>query len=1112
MKTALSITLLGLAGVLLTSAGPHASGASVDAEFFEQKIRPILAEKCFECHSADSKSLKGNLLLDSRDGMLKGGDTGPSIVPGAPDKSLLISAIHYADPETAMPPKKAGGKLPAGVIADINAWVLAGAPWPETATSAKKTSKKFDLAQRKQDHWCWKPPVSSPAPNVRDSAWPRSNADRFILAKLEAAGLQPAPAADKNTLLRRVTFDLTGLPPSPKDLARFLEDTSPEAFSKAVDRLLAAPQFGERWARHWMDLVRYAESRGHEFDHPIPNAWQYRDYLVRSFNEDVPYDRFVKEHIAGDLIPARLQKTTGANESILGTGFWFLTEEVHSPVDLRQDEVDRIDNRVDVMSKTFLGLTVACARCHDHKFDAISQKDYYALTGFLISSSQRLVRFETMEQERKAAEAAEAIRREISPALAQATARVLGAGIESLPATLQSVRDAFLARKEPGEPLAAAWSTELKAAQQKPEHVLHAFAKTWLSASPVLPAALKTSSEPASSAPSTQPAPDTRVLADYTSPSPSPWIQDGFAFGKAPTRAGTIIPGPSPDSPIEAVATVTAARRHPAWREISSKGDRDPGRLGELQRSGQTLRTPEFTINGGSLWYLVRGAGSAYSVVESHLMVGGPLHGKVVTTWENSGRWDWVKHDLSAYSGHRAHVELMPKGKEDFEVAMVVESSEKPPLPTALADLKKAFSTNGSDAVASLQTALRSSAAFLKNWSEESASACSPQDAALANWMVHALDLFCPPTSPERLALAQAVRPLIERYQTAATSFPNESQLATAMFEGSGVDEFLLKRGSPKTPVSQVPRRFIEAIAGPKPLAPAIGSGRRELAETIASPANPLTARVIVNRVWHHLFGRGIVPTVDNFGVLGQEPSHQELLDTLAVHFTTDLHWSLKALIRELVLSSTYAMGSQPASVGAEEKDPQNVLLHRMNLKRLEGEAIRDAILSVSGRIDLTTGGPSVPIFITPFMEGRGRPKSGPLDGDGRRSVYIGIKRNFLSPMMLAFDTPIPFNTMGRRNVSNVPAQSLVMMNDPFVVQQAGVWAKNLEPKASPEDKLRSMYLSAFAREPVQEERADALLFIREQANSLNVSTEDPAVWADLAHVLFNAKEFIHLN
>ncbi len=382
----------------------------------------------------------------------------------------------------------------------------------------------------------------------------------------------------------------------------------------------------------------------------------------------------------------------------------------------------------------------------------------------------------------------------------------------------------------------------------------------------------------------------------------------------------------------------------------------------------------------------------------------------------------------------------------------------------------------------------------------------------MAQWMVRSLDTLCPAGAPERETLAKETREIVDRHNAVAASFKRESQTATAMFDGSGVDEFLLKRGSPKTPLNPVPRRFVEAIGGAEPPAQLQGSGRKELAEFIASPSNPLTSRVIVNRVWHHLFGRGLVATVDNFGVLGQAPSHQELLDTLAVRFATEQHWSLKTLIRELVLSRAYAMSSHPGSEKVEEADPENILLHRMNLKRLEGEAIRDSILAVSGRLDPKIGGPSVPIHITSFMEGRGKPKSGPLDGDGRRSLYIGIKRNFLSPMMRAFDTPRPFTTMGRRNVSNVPAQSLVLMNDPFVVEQAARWANSLAPELTTGERLRSMYYSAFSRPPLPEEEAEALAFLQEQATALGVPPSDTKVWNDLAHALFGTKEFIHIN
>ncbi|HJT76110.1 MAG TPA: DUF1549 domain-containing protein, partial [Gemmataceae bacterium] len=397
MATRAARTACVLATALAVAAGARAAEATPDGvEFFEKKVRPVLAEHCYRCHSAQAKKPKGGLLLDSRAALLKGGDNGPALVPGQPEHSRLIDAVRYTDVDLRMPPR---GKLPPQAVADLTAWVRSGAPWPAEAGKATvAVVHAFDLQARKRQHWAWQPVRPQPPPAVRDTAWPRSPVDRFILAKLEAKGLHPAPPADRRTLLRRVCFDLTGLPPKPEQVEAFARDDAPDAYEKVVDRLLASPQYGERWGRHWLDLVRYAETRGHEFDYPIPNAYQYRDYVIRAVSADVPYNQFVTEHIAGDLLDRpRRDPRTGSNESILGTAFWFLGEEVHSPVDVRQDEADRFDNRIDVMSKAFLGLTVACARCHDHKFDAISSRDYYALFGFLESSSYRLVRFDTLD-------------------------------------------------------------------------------------------------------------------------------------------------------------------------------------------------------------------------------------------------------------------------------------------------------------------------------------------------------------------------------------------------------------------------------------------------------------------------------------------------------------------------------------------------------------------------------------------------------------------------------------------------------------------------------------------------------------------------------------------
>ncbi len=977
-----------LAGCLAASATASALAGPADVEFFEQKIRPVLAERCFECHSVEAKSLKGNLLLDSKEGLLKGGDTGPAFDAAAPKKSLLLSAVHYADPETAMPPKKAGGKLSEQTIADLTAWVDAGAPWP-AGGSSKKTSKKFDLAQRKQDHWCWSPPKQHAAPAVRDAAWAKAPSDKFLLAKLEAAGLKPAPAADRSTLLRRVSFDLTGLPPTPAALEAFLADASPEALPRAVDRLLGSQAYGERWARHWMDLVRYAETRGHEFDPIIPNAWQYRDYLVRAFNADVPYNQFVKEHIAGDLMPARLKAGSGANESILATGFWFLGEEVHSPVDIRQDEVDRLDNRLDVMTKTFLGATVACARCHDHKFDAISQKDYYSLMGFLVSSSQRLARFETMETERKVSADLAQLRAQAGPELLRALVQAVRPEIDGLPEVLQAARTAALAAQPaPAGSRVEAWLAELTAAKTAEAHPLHAFAKAWLAPQlrpiaapvPVQPPVAPAAADP------TKPALAPLLIADYTRPGATAFLQDGSAFGSGPARPGSVLPGATPAAPVAGVVTHTAARRDLALSNLVNKGDADPGSLKDFARSGQTLRTPEVTLASGQLWYLVRGAGKAYAVVNSHLMIQGPLHGKLLTRWKDNGRWEWVNHALPTYAGHRAHVELVPDGTGLFEVAMVVDSETKPPLPDSFAPSTHApLAAADPDPLRALQFLLRETLAAAPKLGPDSA----PHLLALADWMARSSRLFCTEGSPAAVGLAAASKTWVDRHNALCAAVPKESHVASVMFDGTGANEFLLKRGSPKTPQAEVPRRFIEALAGTAPLGGSGGSGRLQLAEQIVAPETSLTSRVIVNRVWHHLFGRGIVPTVDNMGVLGQAPSHQELLDTLAVRFATEQRWSLKTLIREIVLSSAYAMSSAPADRRAEEADPENTLLHRMNLKRLEGEAIRDSMLTISGRLDQTPGGAKRPSVHHTLHGRQGQARLRPA---GRQRPAYGVR------------------------------------------------------------------------------------------------------------------------
>lgn len=1016
-----------------------------EIEFFEKQVRPLLVTYCYECHSGASAKLQAGLRLDYRDGLLSGGDSGPSIVPGDAQASLLVEALRYESYE--MPPQ---GKLDEREIEIIVRWINSGAVWPDEAPPELATpSPVFDLDKRKAAHWVWQSISSVEPPAVRQTQWPLSPIDQFILRDLEAAGLSPAEPLDREGLVRRLFFDLLGIPPTAEQVDAFLADTSPTAVERLVDALLQSPQFGERWGRHWLDLVRYAESRGHEFDNDTDNAFQYRDYVIRGLNADVPYDQWVTEHLAGDLLSEpRLNPQAGFNESVLGTGFWFLGEWVHSPVDIRKDEADRFDNMIDVMSKTFLGVTVACARCHDHKFDAISTADYYALSGFLQSSDYRQVRFDTLEQERRIAEQ-----------LAQLDQTYR-----------QRIGDALVAH-----PLAS--TAPVLAAQQ-----LTSFTP---------PAADDTGTPPTDKAP--------YVLVDYEQLSADDYMQDGQLFGQGPRRPGELFLITTDDGPRLRVATQHAAASDPFWKGLVSHhgpGVQLHNRLRSLPMDGRVLRTPTVFLQQGQVTCRVRGGGHVVACVDSHRLVAGPLHGETIVRIAPSDQWQWVSLNLNRYVGHRLHLEFIPDEDTSLEVSLVTQGA----TPEQRAQLER---RQQATAQAAEQTA---------TWIEQVWASATPDSEQIRQMVAQ--------WAHERELLRQQVQ--------------TSSRLAMAMRDGSGEDDHVLIRGNTAQPGPVVPRRFLSAVDGEQPLTISTRSGRLELAARINDPANPLAHRVIVNRIWHHLFGRGIVATTDDFGVLGQPPTHPQLLDHLAERFLQDGR-SIKRMIRYIVLSKTYQMSSR-ADAEAVQRDPKNLLWHHRPPKRLEGEAIRDALLAISGRLDASMQGPSIPIHLTPFMEGRGRPPhSGPLDGAGRRSIYIAVRRNFLSPFMLAFDTPVPFSTMGRRNVSNVPAQALILMNDPFVLDQARLWAQRvletpveeLLNKCSPGPsvsadsqaitaaRVAAMYRAAFARAPQPAELTAAVDYVlAPPADQVDraAPADSLARWTDLAHALINTKEFIFLR
>jgi hypothetical protein len=1079
---------------------------SEQLEFFEKKIRPVLSERCYKCHSVQSEKLKGGLLLDSFEGLMKGGEDGPVYTPDHPEKSRLIEALEYQNPDLQMPPK---GKLPKDQIAAFAEWIKMGAPWPKEEAPKRAEAVKtpsFDLEQRRREHWAWQPIKAGQPPNVKNLGWPANPVDRFILARLEQNDLHPALPADRRTLIRRVYFDLIGLPPQPKEVEDFLQDKSAGAYEKVVDRLLASPRFGERWARHWLDLVRYAETLGHEFDYPLQHAWRYRDYVIRAFNADVPYDQFVMEHIAGDLLPnPRKHPTEDFNESVIGTGFYWLGQRVHSPVDIRQDESDVIDNQIDVLSKTFLGMTVACARCHDHKFDAIAAKDYYALYGVLESSHYAQRSIDPPDKIAPKIEKLKELKKQIRQEAVSAWSRnsediTKGLMVMTKPA---SGSNADLLRR---------WSKAFEdKAISDPGHPLYAWIKSVGTNGAVTPEVFKErwNALVKESIPPTIADTNYQLFADFSRPDYDGWFPDGDAFLAGVGGEGDFIVGDS-NRPVAAILHEPSADDSVLSRRLEG-----------------ALRSPIFEIKHRYIHILAAGQQSRIKVcVDNFTMIRDPIYGGL-KKYLSSDTPAWLTFDLSMWQGHHAHIELC-----DVSTADTADEKEKDGTNGYLSASRVLFSDQSSPPVVttpptwslllgpapvdSIQSlAQRYANAFhqaIQTWSSNPAHPSSAEEAQLAylDWLARN-DLL-------KTASGRRLQELTAAYQQLESSVP-EPVMVPAMADGNGVNEHVFLRGSYKTPGDLVPRQFLSALANEKSNPFKNGSGRLELARCVIDSSNPLLSRVMVNRVWLHLFGRGIVSTPDDFGALGQPPTHPELLDWLANWYRTEADFSTKKLIRLLVTSSAYRMSSQPADALAEEKDAGNLLLHRMPVRRLEGEVIRDSMLTVSGRLEDTMFGSSVPTYLTEFMEGRGRPAaSGPIDGAGRRSIYLEIRRNFISPMMRTFDTPVPFTTIGRRTISNVPAQSLILLNDPFVLGQAQIWAHRMlaGTNATPGQHIAQMYLLAFGRQPSEREVAEALTFLKQQGELYGQAPpacwQDEKVWSDLCHVLFNVKEFVFVE
>ena len=831
-------------------------GSIVGNDFFERKIRPVLVEKCYGCHNANLKAPFGGLRLDTGAGLQRGGDSGAVIAPGKPaEQSLLYKALLYTPgSKLQMPPS---GRLADGVLEDFKAWIESGAADPRVATPAVAVTKK-----EQPPHWAFQP--LKPASKTIDEHM--------------AVG---APL-DKRAWIRRVTFDLTGLPPTPAEISAYLADGAAGADKRVIERLLASPHYGERWARHWLDLVRFAETNGHEYDNDKLDAWRYRDYVIRAFNEDLPYDRLVREHLAGDLLREPRISRDGAHlESPIASGMLWFGEVLNSATDSVKTRADVVDNQVDVVSKAFLGLTLSCARCHDHKFDPLPTREYYGIAGMMHSTYFREAVIDS-----PAREAAAAAIREMATAI---TAQMV-------------VPPPKIQLRTSDQLLKTGWHTSGQAFVSR--HGLRS------------------------------------LTGSLTS--------DKFKMPKF-------------------------------WIHVLLRGDLN-------ETNGKDGGSTRITLVAGDY-------------KSQHIA---PV---------NKARWQWKSIRMTLEHARTCYFEVVDRDTErEIELGGIVFSDDKEPPSFEVAD-----ATPRPDLQAQLDA------------------------------------LPKPPTSIFALI--------------SGDEEPRDVRVHI--------------RGSHENLGDVAPRGFLKAVGEASAIQP-LGSGRLELAEWIASPRNPLTARVFVNRVWKHHFGTGIVKSVDNFGMMGEAPSNLTLLDTLAQGFI-DSGWSIKWLHRAM-LASKYYRGALP-------------------VRRLEAEAISDSLLAVSGGLNRTLYGPGILPFISKYQDGRGKPKSGALDGEGRRSIYINIRRNFLPPMFLAFDYPLPISTIGGRGASTVPSQALLMMNNEFVEQQAKLWAERATREEPDESKrIAKLYNEAFGRDPAPQESTDTLAFAK--ANS----------WADLCHVLFNSAEFLYVQ
>ncbi len=941
------------------TASIHAQDPS-SPDFFESRIRPILVEHCIGCHGESQQ--EAGLRLDSGERFRQGSDSGLIFDSNLPDDSLILHAIRYED-DIRMPPD---GRLPDEQIRAIEQWVEAGALWPAEPVPQpnKAKSSVFELAK---DHWAFQPLRTKIAPaDVEPSQVPRRDAaviDKLIDAGLQEVGLYRNRIADRRTLIRRATFDLHGMPPTPQEVKEFENDSTNDAWPRLIDRLLASPRYGERWARHWLDVARYSDTKGYVRlkDNPLyPSAWTYRDYVIQAFNEDLPYDRFVLEQLAAGQLTAAHSETRNLvadrnPQSLAAMGFLTLGQRfINSPNDI-------IDDRIDVVTRGLLGLTVTCARCHDHKFDPVPTADYYSLHGVFASSYEP----------------------DVPPLI--------------LPTTDLAKHRAYI--------------DELERRKKQFDDFLHA-KKTELESS----------------------------------------------FRK---RAGEYL--------LAGQFEKVQANFLPVMFLIDASKDLNPA---VIQRWARLLEKSR------------------------------RRHDPVLTPWHELSQLAATESE-EAFA--QASTELISKwhgGPDDHRInRAILDALKSAPLHN-LKDVSERYSEVFANVDALWNTAKSTGATALSDTDLEEVRHLLYGTESPAVVPLNEIQdfLFVDATTQNQFHEQQRQ---IEDWIASPGAAPHAHVLLDSE---TPADSPIFLRGNASNPGEKVPRQFLQVLSSPDRRPFQTGSGRLELALAIVNPENPLTARVMVNRVWLHHFGNGLVRTPSDFGLRGESPTHPELLDYLASQFMAN-GWSIKTLHRTIMLSETYQQQSQSHTEG-ESKDPENRWLWRMNRRRLDWESLRDSLLAVSGKMDFTMGGSSVPLLSEPYS--------------ARRSIYGFIDRQNLPGLFRTFDFVAPDSSAPQRLQTTVPQQALYLLNSPFMQQQTAALANRISPRqnasdsADVEQRIQDLYELIYSRSPTTEELQLGKNFLAD------IPPADPSpapapdgefgLWQEYVHSLLLSNEFVFVD